>query len=175
MGHVIEPAASGRAKCRGCGERIDKSALRFGLVIDNPFREGEATYWFHLACGACRRSQEFTEALQTSAVELEDRARLAAAAEAGAAHPRLQRLAGVQRDPSGRARCRQCRETIDKGAFRLQLQIWEDTRFSAMGFVHIGCGAAYFGYGDIAQHLRWLTRGLPAEDLERALTELPGD
>ena len=78
----------------------------------------------------------------------------------------------MQRDPSGRARCRQCREPIEKGTFRLQLQIWEDTRFSAMGFVHIGCGPAYFGYGDIAEQLRRLTRGLSPEDLEDALAEL---
>ena len=30
MGHVIEPAASGRAKCRGCGKPIAKNELRLG-------------------------------------------------------------------------------------------------------------------------------------------------
>jgi hypothetical protein len=171
MGHVIETASSGRAKCRGCGEKIDKGELRFGLVIDNPFREGEATYWFHLVCGACRQSEALIEALGATTEDVPDRAWLQAAAEAGAAHPRLQRLAGVQRDPSGRARCRHCRETIDKGAFRLQLQIWEDTRFSPMGFVHAGCGPGYFGVDDIAERLRRLTRGLPREDLEAALSD----
>ena len=41
MPHVIEPAASGRAKCRGCGEKIAKGKLRFGERLPNPFGDGD--------------------------------------------------------------------------------------------------------------------------------------
>src|SRR5690606_867987 len=48
MSHVIEHAASGRAKCRGCGEKIDKDELRFGEKEPNTFGDGEMTLWFHV-------------------------------------------------------------------------------------------------------------------------------
>lgn len=48
MAHTIEPAASGRARWRGCGERIAKGELRLGARLPNPFVEGELTLWFHL-------------------------------------------------------------------------------------------------------------------------------
>ena len=42
MPHVIEPAPTGRAKCRGCGEKIGAGELRFGESLPNPFAEGES-------------------------------------------------------------------------------------------------------------------------------------
>jgi hypothetical protein len=50
--HLIEPAATGRSKCRGCGEAIAAGVLRFGETVPNAFGEGDATHWFHLDCGA---------------------------------------------------------------------------------------------------------------------------
>ena len=45
MDHVIEPASSGRAKCRGCGRAIAKGELRLGERLPNPFTdEGEMTH-----------------------------------------------------------------------------------------------------------------------------------
>lgn len=46
---TLEVAKSGRAKCRGCGDKIEKGALRFGLV-DFAFSESGSHRWFHLAC-----------------------------------------------------------------------------------------------------------------------------
>jgi hypothetical protein len=40
MAHVFEPAASGRAKCRGCAQPIQRGELRFGERLPNPFAEG---------------------------------------------------------------------------------------------------------------------------------------
>ena len=57
MTHVIEPASTGRAKCRGCGEKIARGKLRFGERGPNPFGDGDATYWFHPTCAACRRPE----------------------------------------------------------------------------------------------------------------------
>jgi len=37
MPHVIEPATSARAKCRGCDLKIDKGELRFGERQPNAF------------------------------------------------------------------------------------------------------------------------------------------
>ena len=63
MAHVIEPASSARAKCRGCGRPIAKGILRLGERLPNPFGEGEMTLWFHLPCAAFKRPQPFLDAI----------------------------------------------------------------------------------------------------------------
>jgi hypothetical protein len=143
VAHVIEPAASGRAKCRACDRAIAKGQLRFGERVPNPYGDGEATYWFHLRCAAFKRPEPVLEAL-ADAAELDDREALTETARRGIDHPRLVRLAGAQRAASGRARCRHCRETIDKGAWRFALNWWEEGRFGPMGFIHAACAPAYF-------------------------------
>lgn len=46
---IIEVAKSGRAECRGCGAKLEKGVLRFGLV-DFGFSESGSHRWYHLAC-----------------------------------------------------------------------------------------------------------------------------
>jgi hypothetical protein len=70
---------------------------------------------------------------------------LLAAAELSRQHHRLRRFVKVERAKTARAHCRHCRETIDKGALRLCLEIIEDGRADAAGFVHLGCARAYAG------------------------------
>ena len=160
MGHVIEPASSGRAKCRGCGEKIEKGALRFGERGPNPFGEGEATYWFHLICGACRRPDEFLTVQHT---DIEPEIRLMA--EASRNHYRLPRIRRAERASSGRARCRHCREPIPADSWRIALEIWEEARFSPMGFVHVSCSKEYFGTADILSRIKHFTPGLSSVDV----------
>jgi len=64
MTHVIEPAKTGRAKCRGCDRPIAKDELRFGERVANAFGDGETTLWFHLQCAAYKRPEPFLEALE---------------------------------------------------------------------------------------------------------------
>src|SRR5215467_5200193 len=61
MGHVIEPAATGRSKCRACGRAIAKDDLRFGEELPNPFADGFIRLWFHVPCAAFRRPAAFLE------------------------------------------------------------------------------------------------------------------
>lgn len=70
---------------------------------------------------------------------------LLAAAELSRQHHRLRRFVKVERAKTARAHCRHCRETIDKGALRLCLEIIEDGRVDAAGFVHLACARAYAG------------------------------
>jgi hypothetical protein len=172
MAHVIEPAASGRAKCRGCGERISAGELRFGESLPNPFAEGETTHWFHVECGAFKRPEPFLEALKARAEPLEDGERLASEAERGVTHRRLPRINGVERASSGRAQCRSCRETIAKDAWRIPLVFYEEGRFAAAGFIHVRCCQAYFETTDVLQRLRRFSRALRDEDLRDLETEL---
>lgn len=161
MNHVIEAAASGRSRCRGCGEKIEKGELRFGERAPNPFGEGDATYWFHLDCGACRRPEEF---LSVGHPGVDEQTR--ALALAGREHYRLPRIRRAERAPTGRAKCRHCREAIGIGSWRIALEVWEEARFAPMGFIHAVCAGSYFGTADILPRIARFTSGLSPEDYE---------
>ncbi|HEY3493865.1 MAG TPA: hypothetical protein VGK73_04235 [Polyangiaceae bacterium] len=158
MPDKIETATSARAKCRGCGRTIEKGVLRYGEADANPFGEGETFRWFHLDCAALRRPEKFGPALDQHAdTDIPDRDALRAFVQSGLDHPRLVRLAGSGRAPSGRAHCRHCRELIEKGELRIALEIWEDGRFTPMGFLHARCGSGYFETRDFFERLRRVT------------------
>ncbi len=160
MLHVIEPAASGRAKCRGCGQKIAKDELRFGEVTENPYGDGDRTLWFHPVCGAYKRPEPFVEAMaatlagdgsvaeleaiETPAAEGETIAWLRDQSRVGLNHRRLPRIDSAGRAPTGRAHCRSCREPIAKDAWRIGLVYYEEGYFNPSGFVHVGCWRGYF-------------------------------
>lgn len=184
MPHVIEHATSGRAKCRGCEQKIDKGELRFGEREPNIFGEGEMTLWFHLWCGAYKRPEPFLEALNDAGDTGENEARgdipgeknLRAAAELGMEHRRLPRVNGASRAPTGRARCRHCRELIGKGTWRIALVFFEEYRFQPSGFIHAGCATGYLGTTDVMKRVRHFDPELePAEldELKASLNNTP--
>jgi hypothetical protein len=169
---TIEVAGSGRAKCRACGTPIAKGELRFGERLPNPFGDGEATYWFHIECAAYRRAETFADAARALTEPLSNQIELLAIADAGIAYPRLTRIARLERAPSGRARCRACKEAIANESWRLALDIFQEGRFDPIGFIHIGCQVAYFGVR--AEPTRVLRAGvaLEAPELEDVRTLL---
>lgn len=168
MADVIQPASSGRSKCRGCGRAIAAAELRFGESLPNAYAEGEALYWFHLACAACMRPEKLLPALSASEDQIPERDWLSKTAEFGEAHRRLPRLAHAERAASGRARCRACHEPVEKGHWRFALQMFEEGRFSPIGTIHVECAAAYFGTIEILDRVQRLTPDLDAT----ALTEI---
>jgi ribosomal protein L37AE/L43A len=172
--HVIEPASSGRAKCRGCGEKIEKGALRFGEKLDNPFADGEMTHWFHLDCAAFKRPGPLRETLTRTAEPLTNRESLESEAQKGLEHRRLPRVNGAERAPSGRATCRSCRETIAKGSWRIPLVYWEEGRFAPSGFVHASCAGEYFGTADLLARVCRFAPTLAEDDLRELEAELRG-
>lgn len=157
MPHVFEPAPTGRAKCRGCGRAIAKDTLRFGERHPNPYGEGEATHWFHPPCAAHKRPEAFLEGLAASAGPPPDLEAWRPVAELGAAHPRLPRVDGASRAPTGRARCRHCKEMIPKDAWRIDLVFWEEGRFMPSGFAHVACAPEYFGTADLLDRIRFFS------------------
>ncbi len=172
MPHVIEPAVTARAKCRGCGKPIAAGELRFGERLPNPFAEGETTHWFHLDCAAFKRPEPLLEALAARSEPLDDSERLESEAKRGLAHRRLPRIDGVGRSPSGRAHCRSCRDVIGKGDWRIALVFYEDGRFEPSGFIHVRCSRAYFETADILPRLRHFSRDLTDEDSRELQAEL---
>jgi hypothetical protein len=184
--HVIEPASSGRAKCRGCDRPIAKGELRFGERQPNAFGEGEMTLWFHLPCAAYARPEPFLEIAAAAGDHQGGRecrapqeqrpadaaAALTTAARFGIEHRRVPRIHGAERAPTSRARCRSCKELIAKGEWRIALVFFEEFRFEPGGFVHAGCAQPYFETIDVVERIRHFSPELgTAEiaDLEQAL------
>ena len=171
MSHRFEAASSGRSKCRGCGQGIAKGELRFGERLPNPFGEGEVTHWFHPLCAAYKRPEPMLETL-AAVPDVPGKEALQQAASRSAAAKRLPRIDGAERSPSGQARCRQCREPIERDTWRIRLVLHEEGNFSPGGFVHLKCRRDYFEADDILEQMLHFSRALGADDreaLKRAL------
>ena len=177
MPHTIEPAATGRAKCRACGDPIGKGELRFGERLPNPFGDegSETTHWYHPLCGAYRRPESFAEVLETYAADLSDRDALAAAVSSGRAHPRLERINGVERAASGRARCRQCREAIEKDTWRIALVYLDEGMANPAGNIHLSCAQTYFDTTDLLDRLQHFGGDLAVDEVAELRAGLGGD
>lgn len=178
MAHVIEHAASGRAKCRGCGEKIARDELRFGEQEPNAFGEGEMTLWFHPACAAYKRPEPFLELLggvqpeALSADEINVALALKPVAEFGVEHRRVPRIDKADRAPTARARCRCCRELIAKDSWRIGLVFFEEYRFEPSGFIHAGCAKEHFGTTDVMERIRHFNPVLDSGELDEIQSAL---
>lgn len=166
MGHVFEAAPSGRSKCRGCGGVITLGDLRFGERLPNPYGEGEITLWFHPMCAAYKRPEPLLQTLGETAQSIPDREALERAAQGSLAFRRIPRINGAEKAPSAKARCRSCRQPIERGAWRIRLTFYDEGRFSPGGFVHLACRKAYFETDDIADRLAWFSPALTDADRE---------
>ncbi len=181
MTHVIEHASSGRAKCRGCGEKIAKDELRFGERQPNAFGEGEMTLWFHVPCAAYKRPEPFLELLEgadaenISTDELGVAHSLRPTAEFGIAHRRVPRIDKVGRAPTGRARCRSCRELIEKDTWRIGLVFFEEYRFEPSGFIHASCAQEYFSTTDVLNRILHFNPSLEPAELDAIESALRPD
>jgi hypothetical protein len=171
MGHLFELAPSGRSKCRGCAQPIQRGELRFGERVPNVFGEGETTLWFHPLCAAYKRPQPLLEALAETTVSVPDRDGIERAALRSVAHERLQRIDGAERSRSGQAKCRSCHEPIERGSWRIRVVFYEEGRFAPGGYVHLACRKAYFETDEILEqvlHFSPASSGADREDLIRA-------
>ena len=171
MPHVFEPAATNRSKCRGCKQALQKGELRFGESLPNQFGEGEVTHWFHPSCAAYKRPEPLLEALQSATTGVPDREALERTARASRARDRLPRIDGAERSPTGQAKCRQCREPIEKGSWRIRLVFHEEGVFSPGGFLHLACRQAYFETSDILEQVLHFSPALDDAEREALRTE----
>jgi len=172
MAHLFEQAPTGRSKCRGCAGAIAKGELRFGERLPNPFAEGEMTHWFHPVCAAYKRPEPILESLELAPAELRDR--LEAAAKGSLLQPRLPRIDGAELAPGSQASCRQCREKIEKGSWRVRLVFHEEGVFSPAGYIHLGCRKAYFETDEILEQVLHFSPAL-GEEARAALAAAFGD
>lgn len=178
MPHTIEYAASGRAKCRGCEQKIAKDELRFGERQPNAFGDGEMTLWFHVTCAAFKRPEPFLEFLandefgELAEDDVASSKELQSSAENGVNFRRLPRVDRASLAPTGRARCRSCKELIEKGAWRIGLTFFEDYRFQPAGFIHAGCSAQYFETTDLSDRIRHFNPTLTEEEMAELQSQI---
>jgi hypothetical protein len=175
MPNVIEPAPTGRSKCRGCAQAIARDALRFGERLPNPFGAGEMTLWFHPLCAAYKRPEPLLQALQELPPDTPGHSQLRETAQRAMAHRRLPRIDGAERAPSAKARCRHCREPIERDSWRIRLVFYEEGMFSAGGFVHQRCSKAYFETDAVGDQVLHFSPDLSAADHDELRRGLDSD
>jgi hypothetical protein len=130
------------------------------------------THWFHPACAAYKRPEALLEGLAAAGLDLPDREGLEKRARAALAQHRLPRIDGAERSPSSQARCRQCKEPIEKGGWRIRLVFHEEGTFSPSGFVHLACRRAFFETDDILEQLLHFSPALDEAGREELRAEL---
>lgn len=130
---IIEAARSSRSKCGECKKKIEKGELRFGSYQER----WESHRWYHLACGAAQDREDFLEAVEEYG-GLDDLDQILEDANNVGKGTRTPR---VEAASSGRSKCVECGEKIEKGALRGVLFREVDPEVWRKGFTHLTCMA----------------------------------
>jgi hypothetical protein len=175
MAETIEVAKTGRARCRVCRQPIEKGALRFGFEQPSAFGEGMQWAWYHLTCAAKKKPIPVQSALKAFVGEVPGRteleALLAEADRTGSVFPY------VERAPTGRSKCLQCREAIETGSLRVATEREVDagtTTRAGTGYLHPKCAGDFLQQEDLMATLRQNSRGLADADVAELEQQLAG-
>lgn len=165
MANLIEEAKSGRASCRTCRKPIAKGELRLGVETQTQFSDTPSMQWHHLPCAASKLPVELKAALADYPGEVPGRAELEAAMEQAGKKAAARPTGHPYADhaPTGRAKCMQCEQPIEKGSFRVAVERELEIGGSATrgtGYLHPGCVAA--NLENVGGSLEELIEGLRA-------------
>jgi poly [ADP-ribose] polymerase len=173
MAETIEVAKTGRSKCRVCRENIEKGVLRYGEEQPSAFAEGMQWVWHHLACAAKKKPVNVRAALETFPGEVPNRAELDAILVEADKNPSV--LPYVEHAPTGRSKCQQCQEPIEKGALRIATErpVEEGVppRPGAPAYLHPKCAPQYIETENLMAILRKNSR-LPEAELQELEQEV---
>jgi len=181
MANVIEEAKSGRASCRTCKKAIAKGELRFGHEVMTQFSSDPTLQWHHLLCAATKLPVELKAALDAFPGTVPNRDELekamAGAIEKGNAKPGG--FPHADRAPTGRAKCMQCEQPIEKGAVRIVVEREVDTGSfvtRSNGYMHPKCVTENLenvggSVDDFVAGLRSNSR-LPPAELDAAIAQI---
>lgn len=147
MANMIEEAKSGRASCRTCRKPIAKGELRLGVEAQTQFSDAPSMQWHHLVCAAGKLPVELKAALAEYPGDVPNRAEIDAAMEQAATKASAKPAAHpyADRAPTGRAKCMQCEQPIEKATFRVAVERELEIGGNATrgtGYLHPGCVAA---------------------------------
>ncbi len=177
MANVIEEAKSGRASCRTCKKPIAKGELRLGIEAANAFGDGPSLQWHHVMCAAEKLPAELKAALDSYPGPVANRDELDAAMAKAIAggHAKPGGTPFADRAPTGRAKCMQCAQPIEKGNLRVAVEreiTVGATVQSGAGYLHPACVRAYKnaeGLAELVEGLRANSR-LPEADLAEVVS-----
>lgn len=176
--HAIERARSSRSRCRTCRRKIDKGALRLGVLLEGPY--GTGYLWHHLTCAARRRMEDVEAAYDARAWEpglevppLDELEKLREESEERRKNRRDPPYA--ERAPTGRSRCKSCGEPIAQGAWRVTLlrevRFGSQVRGTPIG-VHATCVAAALRADDCRTEAEGFDDALRANSPELSTAEV---
>ncbi len=181
MGNVIEEAKSGRASCRTCKKAIAKGELRFGEEAPNAFGDQPSMRWHHLTCAAEKLPAELKETLDQYPGTVPNRAELDKLMQDALAKGRAKPggFPYADKAPTGRARCIQCSQPIEKDSIRIAIEREIDTGAmvtKGAGYMHPKCVVAYVEANggdkdDLVEGVRANSRLVPA-DLDAVIAEI---
>ena len=173
--YKLEPARSSRSRCKSCKRKIDKGALRLGILVDGAY--GPGYMWNHLKCLARRQIEAVREAYAgehwETGLEVPPLAELEKLAEKAVEDKKNKKTPPyVEIAPSGRSKCKQCGESIAQGSTRVVLlrtvEFYGQTRGAPVN-VHPECVRAELDRDDSA-----IDRTLLFGELEANTPDLPG-
>jgi poly [ADP-ribose] polymerase len=181
MANVIEEARSGRASCRTCRKPIARGELRLGVETQSQFSAAPSMQWHHLLCAAARLPAELKTALAGHAGDVPNRAEIDGAIEEAEkkAPARPAAFPYVDRAPTGRAKCMQCDQPIEKASLRVaverELELGPSVTRGA-GYLHPGCVSANLAnvggsVVELIEALRASSR-LPEGELDGVLADI---
>src|SRR5262249_17093229 len=107
--------------CRTCRQPIPKGELRFGEEAPNSFSDSGGTMflWHHVLCAAKKKPSQLQEAMQSYVGEFPNREEVERIVAVEAPKQKPTAMPYAERAPSGRSRCGECGETIEKGEMRI--------------------------------------------------------
>ncbi len=152
---VIETSKSGRASCRKCKNKIEKGALRFGVESDMQYGEEPSYRWYHLECGAFVEPMQLEKLIKAYDGDIPNRAEVEKAIAEGKKKTKPP-FPYAEVAPSGRSKCMQCEQMIEKGQLRVAVEREVDTGTfvsKSAGYLHVGCAVEHSGEGLPAQVL----------------------
>ncbi len=181
MANVIEEAKSGRASCRTCKKAIAKGELRFGEEAPNAFGDQPSMRWHHLTCAAEKLPAELKAALDQFSGTVPNRAELDKLMQDALAGGRAKPggFPYADKAPTGRAKCIQCSQPIEKDSIRIAIEREIDTGAmvtKGAGYMHPKCVAAYVDANggdkdDLVEGVRANSR-LAAADLDSVIADI---
>ena len=174
MSAVIEMAKSGRASCRKCRGKIEKDTLRFGLESDMQYGDEPSYRWYHLKCGAGVDPFKLEKLLKTFSGDIPDRDDVDKAITAGKKKVKPP-FPYAEVAPSGRSKCMQCDEKIEKGVIRVAVEREVDTGnfvTKGAGYLHPACAVEHTGDEELNAKLQKNSIHLDDAQLGALSTEL---
>jgi hypothetical protein len=176
---VIEVSKSSRAACRKCKQKIEKDALRFGAESEMQYGDAPSYRWYHLECAASAEPAQLEKAIATYEGEIPNRAELEKAIAEGKLGKKPE-FPYAEVAPTGRSKCMQCHEPIEKGQLRIAVE--RELELSGMankgaGYLHVGCASEHTGDEDLLAKVLENSHPLEPEkqaELEATMTSTRG-